>query len=194
VESSSIKRTSSNHTVIIFDNRGAGESTTGIKEFSINQFANDTIGLLDALKIGRADILGFSMGSFIAQEIALKNPNRVNNLILYASSCVGKEGIPPRPQVLQAVSNITNTSLSAQQKIDRITSTLFPSAWFKANPNYQSHIPNSKEPASLEIIHRQQQATVSWFLRTLVIPCRKLPSLHWQLLEQMICGPLQQIH
>lgn len=194
MESSSIKRTSSNHTVIIFDNRGAGESTTGIKEFSINQFANDTIGLLDALKIGRADILGFSMGSFIAQEIALKNPNRVNNLILYASSCVGKEAIPPRPQVLQAVSNITNTSLSAQQKIDRITSTLFPSAWFKANPNYQSYIPNSKEPASLEIIQRQQQATVSWFLRTLVIPCRKLPSLHWQLLEQMICGPLQQIH
>jgi pimeloyl-ACP methyl ester carboxylesterase len=113
VESSSIKRTPSNHTVIIFDNRGAGESTTGIKEFSINQFANDTIGLLDALKIGRADILGFSMGSFIVQEIALKNPNRVNNLILYASSCVGKEAIPPRPQVLQAVSNITNTSLSA---------------------------------------------------------------------------------
>jgi pimeloyl-ACP methyl ester carboxylesterase len=158
-----LKELSSNHKVMIFDNRGVGQSTIGTKEFSINQFANDTVGLLDVLKIGRADILGFSVGSYIAQEIALKNPNRVNNLILYASSCGGKEAIPPRPQVLQAISTITNTSLSAQQKIDRITSTLFPSEWFKANPNYQSYIPNSKEPASLEIIQRQQQATVSWF-------------------------------
>lgn len=77
-----LKELSSNRSVIIFDNRGAGESTEGTKEFSINQFANDTIGLLDALKIERADILGTSMGSFIAQELTLKNPNRVNNLIL----------------------------------------------------------------------------------------------------------------
>ena len=144
-------------------NQRLGQSTTGTKQFSINQFANDTIGLLDTLKIRRADILGFSIGSYIAQEIALKNPNRVNSLILYASSCGGKNAVPPRPQVLQAVSAITNTSLSAQQKIDRITSTLFPSEWFKANPNYQSYIPNSKEPVSFEIIQRQQQATVSWF-------------------------------
>jgi pimeloyl-ACP methyl ester carboxylesterase len=158
-----LRELSSNHAVIIFDNRGVGESTTGTKQFSIYQFANDTIGLLDTLKIRRADILGFSVGSYIAQEIALKNPNRVNSLILYASSCGGKEAIPPRPQVLQAVSTFTNTSLSAQQKIDRITSTLFPSEWFKANPNYQSYIPNSKEPASLETIQKQQQATINWF-------------------------------
>jgi hypothetical protein len=55
-----LKELSSNRTVIIFDNRGAGESTAGTKEFSINQFANDTAGLLDALKIEKADILGSS--------------------------------------------------------------------------------------------------------------------------------------
>jgi pimeloyl-ACP methyl ester carboxylesterase len=158
-----LKELSSNHKVIIFDKRGVGKSTVSTKEFSMNQFANDTIGLLDALKIERADILGFSVGSFIAQEIALKSPDRVNNLILYASSCGGKEAIPPRPQVLQAVSAINNTSLSAQQKIDRITSKLFPSEWFKANPNYHRYIPNSKESASPEIIQRQQQATIDWF-------------------------------
>jgi pimeloyl-ACP methyl ester carboxylesterase len=60
VESTLLKELSSNRTVIIFDNRGAGESTAGTKEFSINQFANDTAGLLDALKIEKADILGSS--------------------------------------------------------------------------------------------------------------------------------------
>lgn len=91
-----LKQLSSNRSVIIFDNRGAGESSVGTKEFSINQFANDTIGLLDALGIQKADILGSSMGSFIAQELALKNPNRVNNLILHTSSCGGDEAVPPR--------------------------------------------------------------------------------------------------
>ena len=40
-----------NHTVIVFDNRGIGETTVGTKPFSIEQFANDTAGLLDALQI-----------------------------------------------------------------------------------------------------------------------------------------------
>jgi pimeloyl-ACP methyl ester carboxylesterase len=154
---------SSNRTVIIFDNRGAGESTAGTKEFSINQFANDTASLLDALKIGKVDILGSSMGSFIAQELALMNPNRVDNLILYASSCGGKEAIPPSPQVLEAVDAITNTSSPTQQEIDRITSTLFPPDWFKANPNYQNYIPLPKESVSPDIIQRQEEAIVSWF-------------------------------
>ena len=48
---------SSNHTVIIFDNRGVGNTTTGTKPFSMIQFANDTAGLLDALKIQKADVL-----------------------------------------------------------------------------------------------------------------------------------------
>jgi len=160
-----LKELSENRTVIIFDNRGVGESTVGTKEFSINQFANDTIGLLDALNITDADILGFSMGSFIAQELALKNPNRVNSLILYASSCGGVEAVPPNPQVLRAVDAFTNTSTPTREGIDKITSTLFPPEWFKANPNYQNYIPLSKEPIPPEIVQRQENAIISWFTK-----------------------------
>ena len=66
-----LSQLSSNHTVIIFDNRGVGNTTAGIKVFSIKQFANDTSGLLDALNIKKpVDVLGWSMGSFIAQELS----------------------------------------------------------------------------------------------------------------------------
>jgi pimeloyl-ACP methyl ester carboxylesterase len=159
-----LKELSSNHSVIIFDNRGAGESTAGTKEFSINQFANDTIGLLDALNIEKADILGSSMGSFISQELALKYPNRVNNLILSASSCGGNEAVLPGPQVLQALDMMTSniSSPPTQEDIDRITSTLFPPEWFSANPNYQNYIPLPQESVSPEIIQRQNEAIVSW--------------------------------
>jgi pimeloyl-ACP methyl ester carboxylesterase len=70
---STLKVLSSNHTVIVFDNRGVGNTTTGNRPFSIQQFANDTAGLLDALKIRKADVLGYSMGSFIAQQLTVMN-------------------------------------------------------------------------------------------------------------------------
>ena len=80
-----------NNTVLIFDSRGIGNSTSGNKTFSIGQFANDTVGLLDVLNISRkVDVLGFSLGSLVAQEIAYMHPERVNRLILYGSLYGGK--------------------------------------------------------------------------------------------------------
>jgi pimeloyl-ACP methyl ester carboxylesterase len=85
---------SSNHTVIVFDQRGIGNTTTGSKPYSIQQLANDTSGLLDALKIQKANVLGYSLGSFVAQQLAATHPEKVNRLILAAASCGGKEAIP----------------------------------------------------------------------------------------------------
>jgi pimeloyl-ACP methyl ester carboxylesterase len=154
---------SANRTVIIFDNRGVGKSTVVTKEFSIREFGNDTIGLLDVLNITDADMFGFSMGSFIAQELASKNPNRVNSLILYTSSCGGVEAVPTSPQALQAIDFLTNPSTPAQEGLDKITSTMFPAEWSEANPDCQNHIPHSKESVSPEIVQRQENAIISWF-------------------------------
>jgi hypothetical protein len=93
-----LRELSLNHTLIIFDNRGVGNTTTGSKPFSIQQLANDTAGLLDALKIRKVDVLGYSLGSFVAQQLAVTHPEKVNRLILLAASCGGKEGIPQNPQ------------------------------------------------------------------------------------------------
>jgi pimeloyl-ACP methyl ester carboxylesterase len=64
-----LQKLSSNHTVIIFDNRGVGNTTSGTRPFSIEQFENDTNGLLSVLQIHKADVLGFSVGSLIAQAV-----------------------------------------------------------------------------------------------------------------------------
>ena len=122
-EPSTLRDLSTNHTVIIFDNRGVGNTTTGTKPFSIQQFANDTAGLLDALKIQKADVLGFSMGSFIAQEITLLHPEKVNRLILYAASCGGKENIPQTPQVAKILSDFV---YNRSQDPGKLLSVTFP--------------------------------------------------------------------
>ena len=152
---------SSNHTVIIFDNRGAGESTAGgTKQFSISQFAKDTAGLLDALKIAKADVLGWSMGSYIAQELTLTNPDKISNLILYASGCGGQDAEPPSPEVIQTLSN--TLSMPPQELGQKLISLLFPTDWFKANPDYLNYFPIPKESVSPEIMGKQSEAIITW--------------------------------
>ena len=166
---------SSNHTVIIFDNRGAGESTVGgTKEFSISQFANDTVGLLEALKIDKADVLGWSMGSFIAQELALTNPDKVGSLILYASGCGGKEAKPPSPEVIKTLSN---TSMPPQELRQKLISLLFPTVWFKANPDFLNYFPIPKESVSPEIMGKQSEAIAKWSGTCNTIPKITQPTL-----------------
>ncbi len=78
---------SSNHTIFIFDNRGIGNTSSGKKEFTIKQFAQDTFGLINALKLDKTDVLGFSMGGMVAQELTLAHPEKVRKLVIYASLC-----------------------------------------------------------------------------------------------------------
>ena len=67
--------------VVTFDNTGVGGST-GTTPSTIAQMARDAIAFLDALEFGAVDLLGFSIGSFVAQEIALISPAVVRRLVL----------------------------------------------------------------------------------------------------------------
>ena len=80
--------------VIAFDNRGAGRSDKPAMEYSIRLFADDTAGLMDALGLPGAHILGYSMGGYIAQELALNYPAKVKNLILASTGCGGDRMVP----------------------------------------------------------------------------------------------------
>src|ERR687889_2767634 len=84
---------SSNHTVIAFDQRGIGNTTAGSKSYTYQQLANDTAGLLDALKIPKVDVMGYSLGGHIAQAFTISYPEKVNRLILVATMCGGKDSI-----------------------------------------------------------------------------------------------------
>ncbi|MCE7699801.1 MAG: alpha/beta hydrolase [Methanobacterium paludis] len=73
---------SKDYQMITFDNRGAGRTDKPEMEYSIEMMADDVIGLMNALEIKEAHVLGASMGGMIAQNIAYKYPNRVKSLIL----------------------------------------------------------------------------------------------------------------
>lgn len=71
--------------VITFDNRGSGQSSVPDATYTTRMMADDAVGVLDALEIERAHVLGVSMGGMIAQEIALNHSRRVKSLQLHCT-------------------------------------------------------------------------------------------------------------
>lgn len=80
------------HHVIAFDNRGIGASS-GSPSNSMEQMADDAIAFIKAKGFKQVDLLGFSMGGMIAQEIVLKEPQLVRKMILAGTGPAGGEGI-----------------------------------------------------------------------------------------------------
>jgi pimeloyl-ACP methyl ester carboxylesterase len=78
--------------VVVFDNTGVGGSS-GMTPDTVAQMAHDALAFLDAMDITQADILGFSLGSFVAQEIALARPDLVRRLVLASSAPQGAAGM-----------------------------------------------------------------------------------------------------
>jgi 3-oxoadipate enol-lactonase len=86
---------------IVFDNRGMGRSGPAELPFEIRDLAADTAGLLDALELETAHVVGISMGGMIAQELALAHPERIRTLTIGASYCGGPKGVLMAPADLQ---------------------------------------------------------------------------------------------
>jgi acetyl esterase/lipase/alpha-beta hydrolase superfamily lysophospholipase len=157
-----------NHTVIVFDNRGMGETTVGTKPFSIEQFANDTAGLLDALQIEKADVFGASLGSFIAQELTLNYPQKVHRLILHATYCGGNEALYASGQAAETIMILSSPqvlqNMTAEQQAMILAQIMFPPEWIEEHPEILNAVIQLApvRSASPEIIQQQGLASATW--------------------------------
>jgi pimeloyl-ACP methyl ester carboxylesterase len=98
--------------VVTLDNAGVGGST-GATPDTIEQMARDAVAFLAAMEFSRVDLLGFSIGSFVAQQIALVRPAIVRRLVLASSAPQGAAGMHGwAPEVIGAVGT-PNTSPEA---------------------------------------------------------------------------------
>lgn len=89
--------------VIAFDNRGAGLSDKPAGPYSAPMMAADTFGLMDALGIDSAIIVGHSMGGFIAQQMVLDAPERVSRLVLASTNFGGPNHVPITEKAMAAM-------------------------------------------------------------------------------------------
>jgi pimeloyl-ACP methyl ester carboxylesterase len=89
--------------VITFDNAGVGGST-GTTPDTVEQMARDAIAFVAAMDFGQVDLLGFSIGSFVAQQVALTRPAIVRRLVLASAAPQGAAGMHGwAPEVIGAI-------------------------------------------------------------------------------------------
>ena len=72
--------------LVLMDNRGVGHSDLPAGSFTVADMAADVEAVLDAADIGRAHVLGASLGGMVAQELALRHPDRVDDLVLHGGA------------------------------------------------------------------------------------------------------------
>jgi pimeloyl-ACP methyl ester carboxylesterase len=94
---------SADRRVVTFDNVGVG-ATTGTTPSTVEAMAHDAIAFVDAIGLERIDLLGFSIGSFVAQEVALIRPDLLRRLVLASAAPQGAPGMRGwAPEVIAAV-------------------------------------------------------------------------------------------
>ncbi len=119
--------------VIRYDNRDSGLSTwideAGLPDiaaalggnaqpaYRLDDLADDAVGLLDALGIGKAHIVGASMGGFIAQLVAINHPERVLSLTSIMSGPGGTDAVPPKPEGAAVL--VLNPPATREERIEQ---------------------------------------------------------------------------
>jgi pimeloyl-ACP methyl ester carboxylesterase len=120
------------HRVIAFDNRGAGQTDAPDQPYSTRQMAADTAGLMGALGIERAHVIGVSMGGMIGQELAIAFPARVRSLQLHCTYA--------RPDTyvrsLVAAWRIARVALDDAAALRTIAPWLFAPATYNERPEF----------------------------------------------------------
>jgi pimeloyl-ACP methyl ester carboxylesterase len=150
----------SSNELILLDNRGIGSSTDDGKPFDIARLADDAAHVIETLGFERISMLGWSMGGFIAQTLALQHPDRVNKLVLLSTDTGGSDAGLGSAAVW---SQLVDTSGTPHEQARRLLSLLFPSD--VADSFYRKFgdiVAAARARLSPDLINRQAAAMDAW--------------------------------
>jgi pimeloyl-ACP methyl ester carboxylesterase len=89
------------HEVVLFDNRGIGESAAPPGPYSVRMLAEDAVAVLDAAGLERAHVLGTNLGGMVALELAISHPERIDRLVLACTTSGGPRAAPMPAQTVR---------------------------------------------------------------------------------------------
>jgi pimeloyl-ACP methyl ester carboxylesterase len=148
--------------VVSFDNVGVG-ATTGVTPNTIEAMAHDAIAFLEAMNFQRVDLLGFSIGSFVAQEIALIRPDLLRRVVLASSAPQGAAGMHGwAPEVIAAVGQPETTAEGYLSVFFAPTDTSLEAGRQAAGRIFGGRTTGRDEPTTWQTRQAQYDAVCAW--------------------------------
>ncbi len=102
--------------LVLIDNRGSGRSTTPDRKFTVADMAADVAAVLHSSRIARAHVLGASLGGMVAQELAIRHPQRVDRLVLACTTPGWPYGYPMPRASVQRMTAAASLPVEAAQR------------------------------------------------------------------------------
>ena len=156
-----IDRLGASRRVVTFDNTGVGGST-GTTPDTVEQMAHDAVAFLTALHIERADILGYSIGSFVAQQMSLTRPALVRQLVLAAAAPQGAAGMHGwAPEVIAAV-GAPRSNMAGYLSVFYTPSAASLEAGKQSLERMQARTHNRDAPTTWDTRQAQYDAVCAW--------------------------------
>jgi pimeloyl-ACP methyl ester carboxylesterase len=155
-----IDRLASSNEIILLDNRGIGRSTDNGQPFDIAELADDAARVIEMLGIERANVLGWSMGGFIAQTLALQQPGRINKLILLSTDPGGAHADLASAKVWSQLIDMSGTP---HEQARRLLSLVFPSDVVESiYREFGDIVAAARAQLSPDLVNRQVAAMDAW--------------------------------
>jgi len=146
---------------VVYDNRGVGKSSKPDYPYTMEMFANDAAGLMDALNISDAHILGISMGGYIAQQLAISHPEKVRSLILASTSFGGPNAVIADNRTLAMAFAIPTETLSNEQAMKMRYSVVFSQRFLREEEELIKQIQEWREQIPQPLYARGHQASAT---------------------------------
>jgi pimeloyl-ACP methyl ester carboxylesterase len=146
--------------LILVDNSGIGSSTDDGGPFGIGQLADDAARVIEMLDVERSSVLGWSMGGFIAQRLALQHPDRINRLVLLSTNPGGANADLASADVWSKLIDMSGTP---HEQARRLLSLVFPSAIAESIfLEFGDIVAAARAQLSTDLVNRQVVAMDAW--------------------------------
>jgi pimeloyl-ACP methyl ester carboxylesterase len=144
-----------NFRVVMFDNAGISP-TAALRPLSIDTMADQTSALITALHLGSTDVLGWSMGSLIAQSLAIRHPGQVHRLVLCATYPGNGDAVEPSQKDIAALTG--DNPAAAQADLFPTDQTVAAAAFSGSLAAFPASVPVAKS-----VIAGQASAILAWW-------------------------------